>query len=89
MERHRTPMMNTEAAGRPQRTLAGSTAMVSNMRVCQHCGLPYDWRRSPSGSLKMTFCGSLCEKADMGFTIEALLGEVQRVRMDWKELLAA
>lgn len=63
--------------------------MHSNMRVCQHCGSPYDWRRSPSGSLKMTYCGSLCEKADMGFTIETLLGEVQRVRLDWKELMAA
>ena len=47
--------------------------MHNNMRVCQHCGLPYDWRRSPSGSLKMTYCGSLCEKADLGFTLEALL----------------
>ena len=63
--------------------------MTSNMRICHHCNAPYDWRRSPSGSLKMTYCGSLCEKADMGFTIETLLGEVQRVRLDWKELLAA
>jgi hypothetical protein len=37
----------------------------------------------------MTYCGSLCEKAEMGFTIETLLGEVHRVRLDWKELLAA
>jgi hypothetical protein len=63
--------------------------MPGNMRVCQHCGVPYDWRRSPSGSLKMTYCGSLCERADMGFTIEALLSGVQVVRVDWKELLVA
>jgi len=63
--------------------------MNSNMRVCQHCGSPYDWRRSPSGSLKMTYCGSLCEKADMGFTIETLLGEVERVKVEWKDLMAA
>jgi len=63
--------------------------MTTNMRVCQHCGSPYDWRRSPSTSLKMTYCGSLCEKADLGFTIESLLGQMQVVRLDWKELLAA
>ena len=67
----------------------GSTAMTTNMRDCQHCGLPYDWRRSPAGFLKMTYCGSLCEKADLGFTIETLLGQVQVVRLDWKQLLAA
>lgn len=44
-----------------------------NMRSCQHCGVRYDWRRSPSSNLKMTYCGSLCEKADLGFTIEAML----------------
>jgi len=60
-----------------------------HMRVCQHCRLPYDWRRSPSGSLKMTYCGSLCERADLGFTIEALLEESHVVRSEWKELLAA
>ena len=63
--------------------------MTNNMRVCQHCGLPYDWRRSPSGSLKMTYCGSLCERADLGFTIETLLNDVQVYRIDWKGLLAA
>jgi hypothetical protein len=68
---------------------AGSHAMTNHMRICQHCGLPYDWRRSPSGSLKMTYCGSLCEKAELGFTIESLLVEMHVVRLDWRELLAA
>jgi hypothetical protein len=63
--------------------------MTSHMRTCQHCGLPYDWRRSPSGSLKMTYCGSLCERAELGFTIDGLLGEVRVVRAEWRELLAA
>ena len=60
-----------------------------NIRHCQHCGLPYDWRRSPSSSLKMTYCGSLCERADMGFTIEGLLGEIEFVKPAWRMLLAA
>ncbi len=46
---------------------------LTNMHTCARCGLRYDWRRSPSGSLKMTYCSSLCERADLGFTIEALL----------------
>jgi hypothetical protein len=63
--------------------------MNNHMRICEHCRLPYDWRRSPSGSLKMTYCGSLCERADLGFTIETLPSDVHVVRLDWKDLLAA
>ncbi|MCK9518911.1 MAG: hypothetical protein M0R74_07810 [Dehalococcoidia bacterium] len=50
-----------------------STINQDNIKVCDRCGNRYDWRRSPSSSLKMTYCGSLCERADLGFTIEALL----------------
>ena len=46
---------------------------LRHIRTCQHCHVRYDWRRSPSTSLKMTYCGSLCEAADLGFTIEALI----------------
>jgi hypothetical protein len=45
----------------------------THIRECGHCGIKYDWRRSASSSLKMTYCGSLCEMADLGFTIEALI----------------
>lgn len=45
----------------------------AHMCTCAHCGLRYDWRRSPSSSLKMTYCGALCEQANLGFTIEAFL----------------
>jgi len=54
-------------------TAAGPDSLASNIRHCAHCGLPYDWRRSASGSLKMTYCGTLCEVAGLGFTIESLL----------------
>lgn len=63
--------------------------MNSHMRTCEHCGIPYDWRRSPSTSLKMTYCGSLCERAGLGFTIDTLIGEVEIVRSAWRDLLAA
>lgn len=63
--------------------------MSTHMRTCEHCGIPYDWRRSPSSSLKMTYCGSLCERADLGFTIDTLIGEVEIVRSAWRNLLAA
>lgn len=46
---------------------------ANHLRTCQRCGITYDWRRSPSTSLKMTYCGSLCEQADLGFTLEAML----------------
>jgi len=46
---------------------------ATHLRTCKHCGITYDWRRSPSTSLKMTYCGSLCEQADLGFTVEAML----------------
>lgn len=45
---------------------------LSNIKVCARCGLRYDWRKSPS-TLKMTYCGSLCEAGDLGFTMDALL----------------
>jgi len=71
-----------------------STVATQNIRSCARCGIRYDWRRSPSSSLKMTYCNSLCEKADLGFTIEALLRtEVSReasaahsIHVDWDEV---
>lgn len=45
---------------------------LNNIKVCVRCGLRYDWRKSPS-SLKMTYCSSLCEAGDLGFTMDALL----------------
>ena len=61
-----------------------------NIRSCARCGIRYDWRRSPSSSLKMTYCNSLCEMADLGFTLEALLrtdfavpGAQDIVEVDW------
>ena len=43
------------------------------IRHCERCSAPYDWRRSTSRSLRMTYCNSLCEAADLGGTIESLL----------------
>ena len=53
---------------------SGDRAVVEgNIRICARCSIRYDWRRSPSSSLKMTYCGSLCETAGLGFTIEGML----------------
>ena len=52
---------------------------LNNIKVCARCSLRYDWRKSPS-SMKMTYCSSLCERADMGFTIEALLKTTRVVK---------
>lgn len=51
----------------------GPTGMnLANIKVCARCQLRYDWRKSPS-TLKMTYCSSLCEFGDLGFTVDALL----------------
>jgi len=67
----------------------GPSMDLSHIRRCEHCQTLYDWRRSASSSLKMTYCGSLCEKAALGFTIETLLRHVASPRPDWRPLLAA
>lgn len=67
-------------------TAPDTESFASNIRHCGHCALPYDWRRSTSSSLKMTYCGSLCELADLGFTIESLL---QAERSPWGAVLAS
>lgn len=58
--------MNTTADQQPK-------SDFTHIRECERCGIRYDWRTSPSSSLKMTYCGSLCENAALGFTIEAAL----------------
>ncbi len=59
------------------------------MSKCVRCSVPYDWRRSTSSSLKMTYCSSLCEQGDLGFTIEAVIREHYLQRTSWRKLLAA
>jgi hypothetical protein len=63
---------------------------ADHIRTCARCASPYDWRRSTSGCLKMTYCGVLCERGGLGFTIETLLtGTLTEVRPEWRTLLAA
>ena len=66
-----------------------ATALATQpIRYCFRCGIPYDWRRSGSTSLKMTYCNSLCESADLGFTIEALIRTEFTVvpKVEWEEV---
>jgi PHP family Zn ribbon phosphoesterase len=46
---------------------------ANHIRSCDRCGLRYDWRKSTSTNLKMTYCGSLCERGALGFTLDAML----------------
>ncbi len=63
---------------------------AEHMRTCARCATPYDWRRSSSSSLKMTYCGVLCERAGLGFTIESMLrGALTVVHPEWRMLMAA
>jgi len=52
----------------------GGTGMnLNHIKTCVRGGLRYDWRKSSTSTLKMTYCSSLCENGDLGFTLEALL----------------
>ncbi len=60
-------------------------AALNAIRHCLRCGLPYDWRRSTSWSLKLTFCSESCERHQNGFTIEELL-RCKREQWVWQPL---
>lgn len=77
--------METATTSAARSTTLGNVEMTNNIRNCGHCALPYDWRRSTSSSLKMTYCGTLCERADLGFTIESLM---HAERSPWGAVIA-
>ncbi len=59
------------------------------MRDCARCGVKYDWSRSGSSWLKMTYCSVLCERAGLGFTLDAmdyvmLLSRREAARAAWR-----
>jgi hypothetical protein len=60
-----------------------------HLRTCGRCGGRYDWRRSTSTALKMTFCSVLCERGALGFTLDSLLGSFRVLRREWGPLFAA
>lgn len=47
-------------------------ATLAPLDTCERCGRGYFWKTSTS-TCKMTYCGSLCEKAALGFTIEGFI----------------
>jgi hypothetical protein len=62
---------------------------AQDMRACQRCGGRYDWKRSSSSSLKMTYCSMLCEKGALGFTLDTVLNGIRILRREWQPLLVA
>ena len=64
-------------------------ALTGGLTSCARCGTVYDWKKSGSWSLKMTYCSALCEKGDLGFTLEFLLRETHIERLAWRSLLVA
>ncbi|MBE7519130.1 MAG: hypothetical protein HS107_07765 [Thermoflexaceae bacterium] len=56
---------------------------------CERCGAHYDWRKSSSWTLKMTYCSALCEQGDLGFSIETLLRGTMVMRSAWRDLLVS
>ena len=68
-------------------SVPSSNAVV--LSACARCGLPYDWRKSSSWTLKMTYCSVLCERGDLGFTLETFFRGTVIERLAWKALPAS
>jgi hypothetical protein len=62
------PVSVAVRAHRPENRARRIPAM---MPTCQRCGTPYMQSRSTS-ALVLTYCGVLCETADLGFSLVAL-----------------
>lgn len=70
----------------------------STMRECQRCHTTYQWERSQS-ALRFTYCGVLCERFDLGFSIDGLIQSelktvsvmraAQRIVADFEPVLVA
>lgn len=60
---------------------------MADTRTCCRCATTYDWRRSTSSSLKMTYCSALCEKGALGFTLDTILSGIRILRRDWRMLM--
>lgn len=63
------------------------TAAAESLMRCDRCGTRYDWRKSTSWTLKMTYCSAMCEQGDLGFSIETLLRDRMMMRSAWRDLL--
>lgn len=62
---------------------AAASSAPGPIRICSRCSLPYDWRKSTSYTLKMTYCTTLCEYAGEGFLLERYLkDDVHRLLED-------
>lgn len=62
--------MATTTTSPPPRT-DGWRYDPARLKACARCSTRFDPARSTSG-LRMTYCGRLCEVADLGRTIEVL-----------------
>lgn len=45
----------------------------NHMRTCKHCHNRYDYRKAPHSALFLTYCCTICEMSDLGFTVQGLL----------------
>jgi hypothetical protein len=66
----------------------GSSALSTGvpLRTCARCAVPYDWRKSSSWTLKMTYCSALCERGDLGFSLETFFRGTQIERFAWRDV---
>lgn len=62
-----------------------STLVEGDNRYCEYCKFPYNWRKSTSKYLKMTFCCFTHERFANGCLIEDIL-DTQRTGYPLQEI---
>lgn len=56
-------------------------------RRCTRCGSIYEWRKSSSRSLKLTYCTFSCERISLGFLLEDLDAMFRRPVVDLSDIV--
>lgn len=68
---------------------SASHTLFTPIHNCARCGVPYDWRKSSSWTLKMTYCSALCEQGDLGFSLETFFRGTRIERAAWRVISIA
>jgi len=66
--RDKDQKMNTVKAA-PLAIVTPNGDLLVIMHICTRCATAYDIRKT-SAVLRYTYCGAMCESADLGFSLE-------------------
>ena len=63
--------------------------LSEDQRRCSRCASIYDWHKSTSRSLKMTYCSFSCERTGEGFLLEDVLATFRYPVVDFAKIIPA